>query len=55
MIKELGYLTALKNRPAYPPGFDPKVAKLWVPDFAQYEKLRNEWVEEWNKTYGYRQ
>jgi iron(III) transport system substrate-binding protein len=55
MIKELGYLTSLKKPPAYPPGFDPKVVKLWVPNFEQYEKLRNDWVEEWNKTYGYRQ
>ncbi len=55
MIKELGYLTALKKPPAYPQGFDPKVAKLWVPNFEQYEKLRNGWIEEWNKIYGYRQ
>ena len=55
MIKELGYLTALKSPPAYPPGFDPKVAKLWVPNFEQYEKLREGWLEEWNKTYNYRQ
>ena len=55
MIKQLGYLTALKDPPAYPPGYDPKVVKAWVPNFEQYEKLRNEWVEEWNKTYGYRQ
>ena len=55
MIKELGYLTALKTPPAYPPGFDPKVAKLWVPNFEQYEKLREGWLDEWNKTYGYRQ
>jgi iron(III) transport system substrate-binding protein len=31
------------------------VVKLWVPNFEQYEKLRAEWLEEWNKTYGYRQ
>lgn len=55
MIKELGYLTALKKPPAYPPGFDPKAVKLWVPNFEQYEKLRASWIEEWNKTYGYRQ
>ena len=55
MIKELGYLTALKTPPAYPPGFDPKVVKLWVPNFEQYEKLRESWIEEWNKTYDYRQ
>jgi iron(III) transport system substrate-binding protein len=55
MIKELGYMTALKTPPAYPPGFDPKTAKLWVPNFEQYEKLRDGWIEEWNKIYGYRQ
>ena len=42
MIKELGYLTALKKPPVYPPGFDPKVVKVWVPNFEQYEKLRDE-------------
>jgi iron(III) transport system substrate-binding protein len=55
MIKELGYLTSLKEPPAYPPGYDPKVIKVWVPDFTQYEKLRDGWIDEWNKTYGYRQ
>jgi iron(III) transport system substrate-binding protein len=55
MIKELGYLTALKKPPAYPPGYDPNVVKVWVPNFEQYEQLRASWIEEWNKTYGYRQ
>jgi len=55
MIKELGYLTALKTPPAYPPGFDPAKVKVWVPNFEQYEKLREGWLEEWNKTYNYRQ
>jgi len=54
-IKELGYLTALKNPPLNPPGYDPKVVKAWAPNFEQYVKLRDEWVEEWNKVYGYRQ
>jgi iron(III) transport system substrate-binding protein len=54
-IKELGYLTALKNAPLNPPGYDPKVIKTWVPNFEQYVKLRDEWIDEWNKTYGYRQ
>jgi iron(III) transport system substrate-binding protein len=54
-IKELGYLTALKNPPFNPPGYDPKVIKPWAPNFDQYVKLRDGWVEEWNKTYGYRQ
>jgi len=55
MIKELGNLTSLKNPPAYPPGFDPKSVKLWFPKFDEYVKLHAAWVEEWNKTYGYRQ
>jgi len=55
MIKELGHLTALKTPPLYPPGYDPKVIKVWTPNFDQYVKLHHDWVEEWNKTYGYRQ
>jgi iron(III) transport system substrate-binding protein len=55
MIKELGNLTSLKVAPIYPPGFDPKVVKVWLPNFEQYVKLHSSWVEEWNKTYGYRQ
>jgi iron(III) transport system substrate-binding protein len=55
MIKEQGNLTALKKPPLNPPGYDPAKVKVWIPDFDQYVKLRNEWVEEWNKTYGYRQ
>ncbi|HZQ74752.1 MAG TPA: extracellular solute-binding protein [Burkholderiales bacterium] len=55
MIKELGNLTSLKNPPAFPPGFDPKTVKLWFPKFDEYVKLHAAWVEEWNKTYGYRQ
>jgi iron(III) transport system substrate-binding protein len=54
-IKELGYLTALKKPPFNPPGYDPAVIKPWSPKFEEYVKLRNEWIEEWNKIYGYRQ
>jgi iron(III) transport system substrate-binding protein len=55
MIKELGNLTSLKQAPVYPEGFDPKVVKVWLPDFTEYVKLHTAWVEEWNKTYNYRQ
>jgi iron(III) transport system substrate-binding protein len=55
MIKELGNLTSLKVPPAYPEGFDPKTVKVWVPDFEQYKKLHASWMEDWNRTYGYRQ
>jgi iron(III) transport system substrate-binding protein len=55
MIKELGQLTSLKNPPAYPKGWDPKTAKVWLPDFGEFEKLREPWIDEWNKTFNYRQ
>jgi len=55
MIKELGNLTSLKRAPFYPSGFDPKLVKVWVPNFEQYQKLHAEWMGQWNKTYGYRQ
>ena len=54
-IEELGNVTSLKNPPVYPKGWDPKVVKVWTPNFEQYEKLRDKWVEDWNKTYNYRQ
>jgi iron(III) transport system substrate-binding protein len=55
MIKELGNLTSLKKAPAYPEGFDPKAAKVWLPKFEEFDKLRDTWIAEWNKTYNYRQ
>ena len=54
-ITKLGNITSLKEPPAFPKGWDPKVVKVWVPNFEQFEKLRDPWLEEWNKTYGYRQ
>src|SRR2546423_7261388 len=54
-IKELGSLTALKTPPFNPAGYDPKIIKPWAPNFDQYVKLRDQWIEEWNKVYGYRQ
>lgn len=54
-IKEQGNLSSLKVAPALPPGFDPKTMKVWVPDFAQSEKLHDPWLAEWNKVFGYRQ
>jgi len=54
-IKSLGNITSLKEPPLFPKGWDPKVIKVWVPKFDEFEKLRDGWLEEWNKTYGYRQ
>src|SRR5947207_732592 len=50
-IKELGYLTALKNPPFNPPGYDPKVIKPWAPNYEQHVKLRHQGVEEGNKAH----
>jgi iron(III) transport system substrate-binding protein len=31
------------------------VIKVWVPKYDEFEKLRDGWLDEWNKVYGYRQ
>ena len=54
-IKDQGNLTSLKTPPFLPDGFDPKVAKVWVPKFSEFASLRDAWIEEWNTVYGYRQ
>jgi iron(III) transport system substrate-binding protein len=54
-IAKLGNITSLKEPPAFPKGWDPKVIKVWVPEYKQFESLREAWLEQWNKTYGYRQ
>lgn len=50
-----GNLSALREQPAVPEGFDPAKIKLWVPDFQKHAALQKGWVEQWNQTYGYRQ
>ena len=54
-IGEQGNLTALKSPPILPAGFDAAVHKIWTPDFQQFQSLHDAWLEDWNKTYGYRQ
>lgn len=54
-ITKLGNITSLKDPPAFPKGWDPKTIKVWVPKYEEFEKLREPWLEQWNKTYGYRQ
>lgn len=55
LIKDIGNLTSLKKAPFYPEGFDPAVVKVWVPNYEQFVSLQREWLDEWNKIYGYRQ
>ena len=54
-IAKLGNITSMKEPPAFPKGWDPKTIKVWVPEFGPFEKLRDSWTDDWNKTYGYRQ
>jgi iron(III) transport system substrate-binding protein len=54
-IKQHGNLTLLQNPPAVPEGFDPKVSKIWVPDFQKAAEVHDKWLGEWNQTYGNRQ
>jgi iron(III) transport system substrate-binding protein len=54
-IEKLGNISSMKEPPALPKGWDPKVIKVWVPEFKQFEALRDKWMDDWNKTYGYRQ
>lgn len=48
-------MTGLRNPPYLPKGFDPKVNRIWTPNFEQFQTLHAAWLEAWNKTYGYRQ
>jgi iron(III) transport system substrate-binding protein len=54
-MAQQGNLTSLKAPPAKIEGFDPKVSPVWLPKEEDFERLRNAWVDEWNKIYGYRQ
>ncbi len=54
-MAQQGNLTSLKTPPAKLEGYDPKVTPVWLPKEEEFERLRNEWVDEWNKIYGYRQ
>ena len=55
MMTQQGNLTSLKVPPAEIKGFDPKTTPIWVPNNGEFDTLRNGWIEEWNKIYGYRQ
>jgi iron(III) transport system substrate-binding protein len=54
-IRDQGNVTALRNPPIQIPGFDPAKNHLWTPKFKDFVDLHDQWLEEWNKTYGYRQ
>lgn len=54
-MTQQGNLTSLKSPPATIKGFDPKTVPVWLPKEDEFEGLRNTWIDEWNKIYGYRQ
>lgn len=54
-MTQQGNLSSLKDPPGEIKGFDPKTSPVWLPNNEEFASLRNAWVEEWNKTYGYRQ
>ena len=38
-----------------PEGDDKTTLKLWFPDVKAYASLRNDWVNQWNSIFNYRQ
>jgi iron(III) transport system substrate-binding protein len=54
-MAQQGNLTSLKVPPAELKGFDPKLTPVWLPKEEDFEGLRDTWIAEWNKIYGYRQ
>ncbi len=54
-LRDQGNMTALKNPPVPPDMYDAAKHKIWTPDFKQFVSLHDQWLEEWNKVYGYRQ
>ena len=56
MIKEHGNLTSLKEPPVYPEGLrSRRSSRCGCRSSSEFVKLHEPWVEDWNKTYGYRQ
>jgi iron(III) transport system substrate-binding protein len=51
MVDNLGFISLLKD--AHVPKGMPKDAKIWIANNEEYEKLRDEWIDEWSKMYGY--
>jgi iron(III) transport system substrate-binding protein len=54
-IRDQGNVTSMRNPPIPTPAFDPAKDKLWTPKFSDFQALHDPWLDDWNKTYGYRQ
>jgi len=50
-----GNLTSAEGAAGLSGRLDPKVVKVWYPNFDQYVNLHAAWVADWDKTFGYRQ
>jgi len=46
MIKEVGNCNSLKTPAGYTEGLDPKVVKVWVPDFERTRSSTDTWMED---------
>ena len=55
LIERLGHLTALKVMPARSTEYDLSNVKIWYPEQAESDRLREPWLNDWAKVYGYRQ
>ncbi|MFO1311603.1 MAG: extracellular solute-binding protein [Burkholderiales bacterium] len=53
-VKNSGGMTVLEGG-SLPEGADKATLKLWFPDVKAYADLRNDWVNQWNTTFNYRQ
>jgi iron(III) transport system substrate-binding protein len=53
-LLQFGSFSALKDQ-ANPPGLNISEVNVWRPDAAEFMKLRPSWIEEWSRTFGYRQ
>jgi len=51
MVDKLAFVSLLKG--THVPAGMPKDAKIWIPKNDEYEKLRDQWIGEWNAMYGY--
>ena len=54
-MTQQGNFTSLKAPPVQLAGFDPAANKIWLPEKKAFNDLRDDWIKDWNRIYGYRQ
>jgi iron(III) transport system substrate-binding protein len=53
-VRDSSGFSALKDGPV-PEGIDLKQVRLWYSDMDDYINLQTQWIEDWNRTFNYRQ